>query len=251
MNDGSRYCVNPSCPESNPQPLLNFGKDKNGPGGLTKYCKTCQKLKRQASKDKTREYNKKYKADHASEISESRKQYYQDHKEEAKQNRRDYYREHHDHELETMAEYRHSKGMEPMTTAKDSSLFLGVHVTEAAIREAYPDIKQMRHGNPKFDLIDIDGSKIDVKSATTYRFKNKDAIRWEFRIRKNDVPDFFICVAFDNRDDLNVIQAWKFPGSVVNHLETLSISPGSFKKWEQYEIDLGEDARDYIRSIHG
>lgn len=248
MPNELRCCVNPNCPEANPQPLSNFGKDKNGPGGLAKYCKTCRKIKRQEYKDKTREYNRKYKAEHSDEVKEYRKQYYNNHRDEAKQARRGHYWEHHDDELKTMESYRRSKGMQEMSQNKDSSLFLGVHVTEAAIREAFPELKQMRHGNPKFDLIDMDGNGIDVKSATTYKFKNKDAIRWEFRIRKNAVPRFFVCVAFDNHDDLNVVQAWKFPGNVVNHLEMLSISPGSFKKWKQYEIDLGDAAMNYIRS---
>ena len=98
----------------------------------------------------------------------------------------------------------------------------------------------MPHGHPKYDYLCSQGYKIDVKSATTYYYEKKNAYRWMFKISKNTEADYFLCVAYDNRENLNIIKMWMIPGVAINHLGQLSISPGSFDKWKQYELDPNE-----------
>jgi hypothetical protein len=191
---------------------------------------------------------KEYREEHKEKLSQDRKSYYQDHAEEERANRRTHYQENHEHELKTMEEYRRSKGMKPAKENQDCSLFLGVHITENAVKSILPNAKRMPTSHPKYDYLCSKGYKVDVKSATTYIYKEKNAIRWVFKIDKNTEADYFLCTAYDNREDLNIVKMWMIPGAFVNHLSQLSIAPGSFGKWAEYEIDPSE-AQECVEKI--
>ena len=75
-------------------------------------------------------------------------------------------------------------------------------------------------GNCGYDFICGDGYKIDVKSAAT----GDKSGHWIFYTSKNKIPDYFIFIAFDNRDDLNPTHLWIVPGNIVNQLGTIIIS---------------------------
>lgn len=214
-----------------------FPKDKTRPDGLFSWCKQCKKEAKQKDKDHVKEYNKKYKDEHKDEISDYRKQYYQEHQEDEREYQKQYYNEHHEQQLKLMENYRRKCGMKPMSENKDCSLFLGTHVTERAIKPILPNAERMPHGHPKYDYLCSQGYKVDVKSATTSIHKVKNTLQWKFKINKNIEADYFMCVAYNNRDDLNIIKMWMIPGRKINHLGQLSISPGSFEKWSEYELD--------------
>ena len=128
----------------------------------------------------------------------------------------------------------HSAGKtRPLQDAKDSSSYLGVYVAERALSRIFNTIVRMPYGNPAFDFICGKGYKIDVKSACQNTSK-----RWAFHINKNELADFFLCLAFDNRDSLTPLHLWLLPGSVVNHLVGASISESTFAKWSAFEMPM-------------
>ena len=121
----------------------------------------------------------------------------------------------------------------PMDENKDCTLYLGVYVTERLLRHYFRDVEAMPYGNPGFDFICNRDKLIDAKSACL----NVNG-GWQFHIKRNVIADFFVLVAFDNREDLNVLHVWMIPGDVVNHLKSASISPSTIHKWDQYKLDV-------------
>ena len=64
---------------------------------------------------------------------------------------------------------------------------------------------------------------------------------WFFSINKNQIADYFLCIAFDNRDDLNPEYLWLIPGSDVNDKSGISIAESTIDKWSKYELDKLDD----------
>lgn len=121
---------------------------------------------------------------------------------------------------------------DPMNKNKSCSSFLGVFVAEQVLMKSFDKITRMPYGNSGFDFICGRGYKVDVKSAT--RRKNRP-IEWDFCIRQNKIADYFLCLAFDNRNDLNPVHVWMIPGNVINNYVTMSISESRLDKWLQWE----------------
>jgi hypothetical protein len=92
----------------------------------------------------------------------------------------------------------------------------------------------MPYGNKGFDFICNNGYKIDVKSATLLGKKYK---RWCFGIEHNQIANYFLCLAFDNREDLNPLHIWLIPGNNVNKRTSISISPNTLNKFDRYKLD--------------
>ena len=139
------------------------------------------------------------------------------------------------------------QGERPYNENKECPSFLGVHVAERVLSHIFKNVKRMSMNNPGFDFICNRGKKIDVKSACL--FKNS---RWHFRIRRNTIADYFLLLAFDNREDLNPLHVWLIPGSKLNHLMTTSISPSSIHKWDKYRLDVSKviECCNVIRTSH-
>jgi hypothetical protein len=66
------------------------------------------------------------------------------------------------------------------------------------------------------------------------------ACNWQFIIKKNPIAEYFLCLAFDNRDDLNPEHVWLIPASDVNDRVSISISETTLAKWDQYKLDVGK-----------
>ena len=130
---------------------------------------------------------------------------------------------------------RHSRkrGALPMSENRGCAAFLGIHVAEMLMRNVFKDVEVMPHNNPGYDFKCNRDKLIDVKSSCI----NKDG-GWKFTIRHNTIADFFVCVAFDNREDLNVLHVWMIPGEKLNHLMNASIRPSTVHKWDQYKLDI-------------
>ena len=125
-------------------------------------------------------------------------------------------------------------GKLPMDESKDSSSYLGVYVAEGVLRHYFKnDVQVMSYGNPGYDFICNRDKLIDVKSSCL----RKDG-RWTFNINLNTTADYFLCVAYDNRNDLNIMHVWMIPGNKVNHLKGLTISPSTVHKWDKYIYDI-------------
>ena len=181
--------------------LNEFSKDKSKVDGKHSHCKECQKEYRKKNKEKIKEYNKEW--------------------------------------------YEHGGGREKagcqsMYKNKACSNYLGIVIAERLVRHLFNDVEVMPNGNPKFDFICNRGKKIDVKSCTArVRHNNNSTVNdWAFHIDKNTVADYFICVAFDNVDDINPIHMWMIPVSEINMLYGIQISSSVINKWNKWERSI-------------
>jgi hypothetical protein len=93
--------------------------------------------------------------------------------------------------------------------------------------------------NRGFDFICGKGFKIDVKASVEEK-RCRDSYRWRFSTRYNMVPDYFACIAFDNRTSLNPLHFWLIPGEVANGFCHIGISASTISKWSAYEKSIGK-----------
>jgi len=107
---------------------------------------------------------------------------------------------------------------------------LGLDITNQIYQDLYPDAKLIGYFAHGYDFIMPDGSKIDVKGAIYSKG------RWAYSIKRNMVPDYFFLMAFNDGYDL--LRMWKVPGDVVSHLTGITISEGSFKRWDSYVVPI-------------
>lgn len=121
----------------------------------------------------------------------------------------------------------------PMSENKTCSSYLGVHVAERMLSKVFKNTIRMPYGHKGYDFICNKGMKIDVKSAVIGRRG-----RWEFKLKKNSIADYFLILTFDNRKDLNPLHMWLIPGNKVNHLESIATSQNNIHKWDEYKLDM-------------
>ena len=126
------------------------------------------------------------------------------------------------------------KKRDKMVNNKTCSAYLGIHVAERVLSQTFKDVEVMPTNNPGYDFICNKGKKIDVKSAC----RNSDG-RWVFAIRRNTVPDYFLFLAFDNRENLNPLYMWLVPSKCCDTVST-SITQSTISKWKNFERDVGK-----------
>lgn len=129
------------------------------------------------------------------------------------------------------------KGHLPMSENKTCASYLGIYVAERVLSKVFKNVEKQPVGNPVFDFICNKGMKIDVKSACLYYGKGKTP-RWCFRVFRNQIADYFLCLAFDNRKDLNPLHMWLLPTNRFNHLFSTGISLSNITKWNEYSLDV-------------
>ena len=132
---------------------------------------------------------------------------------------------------------RYKAGERPMSENKECPVFLGVFVAEKVLSKVFNDVIIQPYSNPGFDFLCNKGKKIDVKSSCTYHPVDKNPF-WQFNIKKNVVADYFLCLAFDNRENLNPIHMWLIPGIDINHLKYASLSTTTYHKWDRYTLNI-------------
>ena len=125
-------------------------------------------------------------------------------------------------------------GQRPMSENKECASYLGVCVAERVLRHVFKDVVRMPYGNPGYDFVCNRGYLVDSKSSCIIKSKNG----WSFAIRRNIVADYFLCLAFDNREYLNPLHVWLIHGGVLSHLTGASISPSTIHKWDEYKLDI-------------
>lgn len=123
----------------------------------------------------------------------------------------------------------------PMGEATDCSLYLGVHIAEELLANYFDNMQRMPPNNPGFDFICGKNFKIDVKSAC---LDGNNKRRWAYQIDKNQTADYFLCIAFTDRESLNPEHVWLIPGNVLNGKICVSISKNTLRRWEKYERPL-------------
>ena len=118
------------------------------------------------------------------------------------------------------------------TDNKESGTYLGVHIAEDVLSKVFKDVKRMPRNNPGYDFICNNGYLIDSKASAT----GDKHDYWLFSIKYNTIADYFLCIAFDNRIDFNIIHLWLIPGDVVNNLPHIKIDKSSLTEWDTYAL---------------
>ena len=121
------------------------------------------------------------------------------------------------------------KNDKPMSENKECTQYLGCHITNKIINKLFDNIELCEYGNPDYDFITHDGYKIDAKSSCKHRQGN-----WTFLIKRNKIADYFLCLAFDNKDNLNPEHIWLIPSYIMNDKQLISISESTLSKWDEY-----------------
>ncbi len=137
-------------------------------------------------------------------------------------------------------ERKYKRGLQhPMSENKECPQYLGVHVAERALSKFFDHIERMPMNNHGYDFLCGKGFKIDVKSSCVYHIKNKTPF-WLFGIKHNVVADYFLCLGFDNRENLEPMRIWLIPAQLINHQSTLTIKvdPLKSKKFSEFEQSL-------------
>ncbi len=120
-----------------------------------------------------------------------------------------------------------------MASNRSCSMYLGCHIAERVLSKLFTDVEWMPCNHPGYDFITSTGLKIDVKASC----KRKDGT-WSFGIRRNVAADFFLCIAFDDRNSLTPLYLWLIPGKDVNSKVAISIRSNRMCKWDGYSLDM-------------
>ena len=115
---------------------------------------------------------------------------------------------------------------------KDCPDYLGVTIAEQLLAKIFKNVERMPIHNRGFDFKCNYGYMIDVKASTKRKARNG----WLFGINRNPIADYFLCLAFDNRQQLNPMHIWLIPSKEINHLTRLGISESRLDKWSKYEL---------------
>lgn len=112
--------------------------------------------------------------------------------------------------------YIHKNGIKKsMGENKSCSAYLGVHIAERILSKIFSNVKRMPYNNRGYDFICQKGYKIEVKSSCLRHQERGTNVhaKWDFEVNKNIIADYFIFIAFDNRDDLTPCHIWLIGGA--------------------------------------
>lgn len=133
--------------------------------------------------------------------------------------------------------YSRKIGKMPMNERKECGAYLGVFVAEQVLYNVFKNVERMPYNNHGYDFICNRGKKIDVKASCK---TNRGG--WSFHIDRNDIADFFLCLAFDNRTDLTPLNLWLIPSTEVSYKLSISIKDVNKNKWTAYQLNIDKVA---------
>jgi len=119
---------------------------------------------------------------------------------------------------------------------KECSCYLGCYINERVLKRVMPNAVLMNNNNPGFDLVCGKGYLVDAKAATTRCMSSKNP-EWVFNIKKNKIPDYFLLVAYKDRESLEICHMWLVPGNEINDKMCVSITLSTIHRWDDYKID--------------
>ncbi len=228
----TKYCN--GCKQDKPLSEFNFRHSGRKAGKPRPRCKTCecdageawraslsakgQELRRLDAIKRSREWREK----NQERYLEMNRRYTQTH---LKQRR------------EYLLAWAHRTGRaRPMSDAKETGGWLGVQVAEFVLSKLFKNVIRMPNNNPGYDFICNHGFKIDVKSSCR-RVTQRQRPHWSFHINKNKAADFFLCLAFDDRESLSPLHLWLIPRCEVVDKTRLVITdaPEYLANWSKYE----------------
>ena len=127
----------------------------------------------------------------------------------------------------------------PMLENKECAQYLGIAIAERLVSHLFKDVQRMPPNNPGYDFICSKKMKIDIKSACI-TLNNKKNPRWIFKIGYNITADYFLLLAFNNRDDLELQHQWLVPEYAISVFETIAISEKTLPKWKAWEHPIDD-----------
>lgn len=147
-----------------------------------------------------------------------------------------YYKNHREKLSTYRRELRYKHGGKSMAENKECGPYLGCYINERILRHVMPNAVLMDNNNPGFDLVCGKGYLVDAKAATL-RYRKTHSPRWEFNINKNTIPDYFLLVAYKDRESLEICHMWLIPGDEINDKKSVSIALSTIHKWDQWKIN--------------
>jgi len=133
--------------------------------------------------------------------------------------------------------HKRNKGVCPFNENRKCSMFLGCHIAERVLSYVFNNVERMPINNPGYDFICGRGKKIDVKSGCLNGIQYP---YWHFTIKHNTTADYFLCIAFDNRKDLNLLHVWLLPGDKFSRYVGIGICQNTIHKWDEYRLDIAK-----------
>ncbi len=141
-------------------------------------------------------------------------------------------------------EYLHETGRcLPKEDNPDCPLWFGEFIAQDYVMKTFEDPIKMPPSNPGFDWICKKGEKIDHKGSCLQYAKYKSP-HWHFYIGYNNIADYFILSAWDNRDSLTPLHIWIFhKNDMVRHAKfwrregfIITNTPKKLKELKKYEV---------------
>jgi hypothetical protein len=112
-------------------------------------------------------------------------------------------------DAERQRERDHYNGKQlPMEFNEDCSSYFGVYIAENYIMKTFEDPIKMPYGNPGYDWLCKTGKKIESKARCMS--DHSGCIGFGFDIYYNNIADYFILSAWNNRDSLEPLHIWVF-----------------------------------------
>lgn len=117
--------------------------------------------------------------------------------------------------------------------------------TESLMIQTFEDAIRMPNNNPGFDWTCKRGDKIDNKGrCLSYSDRSPNWSGWHFPIRHNNIADWFILSAWDNRESKNPLHVWAFhKNDIVRERKfwkresfLITNTPECLKEFEKYEV---------------
>ncbi len=140
------------------------------------------------------------------------------------------------------------------------SMWLGIHIAERILPEIYENVEMMPIGNHGFDAICSMDYKIDVKSSCILQIHTKyEHDYFNFTIYCNEIADYFLMFAFDNRTNLNLLYVLLIKGDEIirgrklNEFVSLKITntDEKLKEFDKYKLsdELFNKAREVYEKL--
>jgi len=135
--------------------------------------------------------------------------------------------------------WRHETGKtEPLCVNKSCSSYLGVYIANKIMKDLYPESEKMPYGNPGYDHVLKNGDKIRVCTSTFHKTKRRNF--WGFHTKQKTTADYFIFMAFKDRNSDDPLHIWKIPNfGTIQDQQLVSIAESTLSKWSSFEITIG------------
>lgn len=146
----------------------------------------------------------------------------------------------HDNHPGYTTEWFHRTGKcNPHNENRMCSQYLGIFIGEKVLSKVFKNVERMPINHSGYDFICGNGYKIDVKVSCRRIHKNKSD-NWVFNNRQNKIADYFLCMAFNNRDDLDPEYIWLIPNVDIDNKNSISLAESVLPKWDEYKLDIGK-----------